>query len=334
MFASRALTGLLLATSMAAEAATYQLTDISAHDGTHVGINRHGAVTSAVRIVNDYHAYVFEDGNLRLLEAAGPSNFGNAINDRGDVAGECQGRQEHRTKACIWTTVGLRKFKGLFGNYMVTVDGINNARQVAGSTYVNLGDVHPYRYDNGVVTDLGTLGGTGGYASGINKAGHVSGYSLIARNNSHYHAFIHDGSQMKDLGTLRGGTSIAYGLNDADVAVGTSDLKDHESHAVIFEDGQVRDLGTLGGSNSAALAINNRGVIVGRSDTKTPGRVRGFIYRDGRMTELDNHLDPLSGTGWTVTEAAGVNDRGEIVALGYHEDRPTFLRVLMLTPME
>jgi len=334
MLASHVLTGLCLVTSMAAQAATYQLTDISAHDGTHVGINRNGAVTSAVRIVNDYHAYVYENGNLRLLEAAGPSNFGNAINDRGDVAGECQGRQAHRTKACIWTTVGLKKYKGLFGNWMVTVDGINNARQVAGSTYVNIGNVHPYRYDNGVVTDLGTLGGTDAHASGINKAGHVSGYSFLARNNHHYHAFIHDGSQMKDLGTLREGSSIAYALNDADVAVGASDLKDHESHAVIFEDGQVRDLGTLGGSNAAALSINNRGVIVGRSDTKTSGQVRGFIYRDGRMTALDSHLDPISGNGWTITEASGINDRGQIVALGYHEDRPTFLRVLLLTPME
>lgn len=334
MLASHVLAGLLATFGVAAQAATYQVTDIAAFNGSHAGINRAGAVTSSVEIGNVYYAYVFENGSIRLLESFGTANSGNAINDRGDVAGECQGRQAHRTKACIWTTVGLKKFKGLFGNYIVTVEGINNARQVVGSTYVNLAEVHPYRYDDGVVTDLGTLGGTDAQASGINKAGHVSGYSLVARGDSHYHAFIHDGSQMKDLGTLPGGSSLAYALNDADVAVGTSDVRRAESHAVIFQDGQITDLGTLGGTNSAAKSINNHGVVVGQSDTKTQGHVRGFIYRNGQMTRLDNHLDPVSGAGWTITDASGINDAGQIVASGYNEGSPYVLRLVLLTPMD
>ncbi|WP_374562727.1 DUF3466 family protein [Ideonella sp.] len=335
MAASHALAGLVAAFSIAAaQAATYQVTDVAASQAFHMGINRSGAVTSTLGIDGVDYAFVFENGSLRLLEAAGQYNSGNAINDRGDVAGTCQGPQARRPKACIWTTAGLRKFKGLLGGGMVTVEGINEARQVVGSSDAGLGRVHPYRYDHGVMIDLGTLGGNDSRAFAINRAGHVAGYSLVAGNQIHYHAFIHDGAQLKDLGTLSGGSSFAYALNDADVAVGASDLDDGRRHAVIFDGGRVTDLGTLGGSSSAARAINNHGVVVGWSDTPTYRHQRAFIYRNGHMTPLTHHLDPVSGAGWTLTNAGAINDAGQIVAQGYRGEDTQDAHTLLLTPID
>lgn len=74
----------------------------------------------------------------------------------------------------------------------------------------------------------------------------------------------------------------------------------------------VTDLGTLGGTNSEAFGINNKGQIVGSADTgeysETWGRTyRGFLYEDGKMTELG----VLGRDKWS--RATGINEQGVIV---------------------
>src|ERR1700680_83879 len=79
------------------------------------------------------------------------------------------------------------------------------------------GDVHAFLWTEvGGFQDLGTLGGTGSYAYGINKSGEVVGYSLLADGTT-YHAFLWTQAVgMQDLGTLGDGTSSIA------LAVGTS----------------------------------------------------------------------------------------------------------------
>jgi probable HAF family extracellular repeat protein len=81
---------------------------------------------------------------------------------------------------------------------------------------------HAYIVDsNGKgLTDLGTLGGGGSYATGINNAGQVAGYSDTAAGDQHAFITGPNGVGMTDLGSLGGGYSQAFGINDAGQVVG------------------------------------------------------------------------------------------------------------------
>ena len=45
--------------------------------------------------------------------------------------------------------------------------------------------------------------------------------------------------------------------------------------------------------------------------------------RDGGVFELQSLLDPISGQGWTITTASGINNLGEIVGMGSHNGQST-----------
>ena len=121
------------------------------------------------------------------------------------------------------------------------------------------------------MTDLGTLGGSGSWAYGINDAGQVVGESITAADSYSFHAFItgSNGAGMTDLGTLGGGYSYASGINDAGRVSGWSTTAAGATHAFITGPNGVgmTDLGTLGGSDSRAYDINDAGQVVGESYT-------------------------------------------------------------------
>ena len=74
------------------------------------------------------------------------------------------------------------------------------------------GVAHAFLYDNGKMTDLGTLGGASSCALGVNDRGQVVGHADDARGVRR--AFIYSGGRMKDLAAV-GGTTSANGINAA-----------------------------------------------------------------------------------------------------------------------
>jgi probable HAF family extracellular repeat protein len=87
---------------------------------------------------------------------------------------------------------------------------------------------------------------------------------------------------------------------------------------------QVTDLGTLPGAFLVyPRAINNHGEIVGRASNSN-GVSKPFVYRGGRMTEID------IGDGlWSTGEAFDINDRGQIIA---QATVTNFFRGYLITP--
>jgi probable HAF family extracellular repeat protein len=94
-------------------------------------------------------------------------------------------------------------------------------------------------------------------------------------------------------------------------------------HAMLYNpDGQAVVLGNLfpgttpegTTSGSAAYGINSFGAIVGSCRSVFNGDERAFLYLNGTMYDI-NTLVNASGQGLTITEARGMNDLGQIVAL-------------------
>ncbi len=182
-------------------------------------------------------------------------------------------------------------------------NSLNDQGQIVGVSSIAIEEAHAFLWQNGKMTDLGTLGGTFSEANGINEQGQVVGWSDTRDDETH--AFLWQNGTMRDLGTLGGTYSQANGINDQGQVVGESTTRDDETHAFLWQNGKMRDLGTLGGLVSTAASINNQGQIVGVSRTANDER-HAFLWQNGKMTNL--------GTlGGTYSQANGINEQGQVV---------------------
>src|SRR5262249_16224655 len=62
------------------------------------------------------------------------------------------------------------------------------------------------------------------------------------------------------------------------------------------------------------LGLNSAGQIVGYSVPSGPYASRAFLYDAGTMTDLNSLLP--EGSGWSLLQATGINDAGQIVGSG------------------
>jgi len=221
----------------------------------------------------------------------------------------------------LGTLGGLDSFIGINNG------GCNNQRVdlVAGSSYVNtnanattgLPTMHPFLWENGTLSDLGSLGGTFAVSQCANNQGQVIGQSNLPGDpgcdgsvfdgSCFQHAFLWDHGTLSDLGTLGGNFSVAIWLNNAAEAVGGATTPgDAEAHATLWKNGVITDLGTLDGDCfSQAWAINSKGQIVGQSFSCDFSTVRTVLWDKGSIIDLNI----------ASTEPLNINDRGEITGV-------------------
>jgi probable HAF family extracellular repeat protein len=213
--------------------------------------------------------FVFESSPLR----------GNALGGHGTVVGTAFSRAADTWRGLAWrpgrTPVDIGDLgAGWASPVQVTDDGT-----VIGYSGTTEGS-RMFRWRDGRMTDLGTLGGAHTYQPHylpgqpdlVNERGQITGTSEVAENV--HHAFIWRNGRIRDLGTLGGTHSYGFGINDDGDVVGLSETAAGEWHAFLWRDGRMIDLDG-GAGDSAAAAINDRGQVLG--------------YRGGSAVLWDTH---------------------------------------------
>jgi probable HAF family extracellular repeat protein len=287
-------------------------------------------------------AFVASTAGFTLFGAAFPVTVTRDINRAGVVVGgDGAAFSWDGTKSAL---PGLAGFS--------VANAINDRGVIVGNVVQgDSGGFRAFVHEDGETTLLGTLGGSGSHAYGINRRGDIVGTAdtpFTASRIDFGHAYLlPEGGAMIDLGTLGGKGSVAYAVNNRGQVVGASLLAgDTAKHGFLHENGAMIDLGTLPGAiTSDAIGINDRGEIVGVSLAINAGVFveRPILWRDGRMIDLAAapELAEAGFTSWVIrahqvgdsgSEGPGIaiNQHGDIAGIGIKNGEE---RLFVMSPL-
>lgn len=305
--------------------------------------------------VNDIHAVMWKHGAIADLGTlGGPHSAASGINERGQIVGfalnaipdplsifdfqiggSTGGTQ---TRAFLWQNGQMEDLNTLGGPDALAAF-VNERGQVAGFSYTNSTvnatsgqpTTHPFLWQNGIMLDLGTLGGTfagstlPNFLGGLNNRGQVIGLSTLAGDQGCgsptgcvVDPFLWSEGKMIDLySTTTGGNPLtANALNDKGEIVGAAAFSQNVlPDAYIWRDGVATDLGHLDGDcSSEGWAINARSQVVLISYPCDYSSFHAALWSQGTLLDL-NELIP-SDSSLELAWPLAINDRGEIAGLG------------------
>jgi probable HAF family extracellular repeat protein len=203
-----------------------------------------------------------------------------------------------------------------------TVGGANVSEDAA---------THAFLWRDGLMSDLGTFGGTNSLAFALNTNGQVVGQAESPIPDPFGVDFCFNGTQlqclpflwqngvMTSLPTLGGNNGIANGINDMGVVSGqaenstfdsTCGSPKYESKPVLWKDDVAQELPNwVGDPDGYVWDINNNGQAVGASGpclTENPP-LHAVLWHNGTVTDLGN----LGGDFYA--EAFAINDHGQVL---------------------
>lgn len=204
--------------------------------------------------------------------------------------------------SCVETSLNLTM---LPGDATATALGISADGSVVVGESVKGLTRRGFRWEGGVMTDLGTLGGTYTSARAVSPDGKIV-VGLSKNAGGTIRAFRWENGVMTDLGT-----GAAYAISgDGSVIVGVSPASG-TTKAVKWENGVMSNLGALPGFTAASIAydVSSDGeVIVGSMNAASanPDFQHAFRWRNGVLTDLGT----LGGSG---TRAKTVTADGNVI---------------------
>ena len=223
-------------------------------------------------------------------------------------------------EAVLWRNGQIINLGTLGGNESFPIS-VNNRGQVVGAASNAVPDplaldffqlsgtqTRAFLWQNGVMQDLGTLGGQDAFAIIVNDRGQVLGVSLTSANSlAPQDGFLWQNGTMQDIPDALGGSFVnPFYLNNQGQVVGNATLPgDQTHHPFLWQSGVFTDLGTLGGDNGYAVWVNEHGEVVGTADLPGSQTHDGFLWKNGIMTDLGNF-------GFSSV-AFNINSRGQVV---------------------
>ena len=242
---------------------------------------------------------------ISLLPKGANSGFPIAINDSGLVAGQLHLASSPLNKLtpAVWSKTDLHLL-GVPASYISgIVKGMNNQGQAVG--YLQKISSPPSSYDkfavlwnNTEVTLLGSLpGGSQSQAVTINNRGHILCQSTSNWENFQKHMLeLYEGKKnAKKQSLIFGGF-----LSDQGKLI-----------AMVDPNEVVPGIDLSKGYNPRAM--NDHDSVVG-SASDSHGDPVAFIWEDNKMIDLNTLLPQNSG--WRLTDAKGINNKGQIVGKG------------------
>lgn len=291
-------------------AVQYQVVDLGAPQGSEshaTGINSKGQV-SGYWYSTSLQAFVWQNGVMTNLG----TGYGYGINYEGEVVG-------WENEGCIWRN-GVPMYLGDIGTPHYTWGfAINNNSQAVGYAYLRSYVDNAFISQNGVMTDIGTLGGLESRAYGINNNGQVVGWANPTNSDSVRRAFVWQNNVMTDLGI-----GAAFGINDSGVIVGNS--APYAGYASIWQNNTRTDIVMPHGGTF--VDINNSGQVVGYSYSSGSITERAFLWQNGVLTDLNSLI--AADSGWLLEGANAINDNGYIVGSGVIDGQT---RAYLLVPV-
>jgi probable HAF family extracellular repeat protein len=232
------------------------------------------------------------------------------LNDAGQVVGTAFPTVGHSTRAFLWES---GRFEVLAGpsSYSVAAS-VNNAAQIL------ILSGYPAIWDQGELTLISGPNVNAWSAAAINDGGVAVGTYTVGAGAGTQYAWRFSGGTLTTLGVW-----VPVAINLRGEMVGhTVDAFGMRTSAV-FWSGHLTALDGLAPGDLVVTDLNDATQIVGASNGL------GVIIENGIAHDLNGMLPKDSP--WHITRASGVNDQGQIIAVGADAGGPW--RALLLTPV-
>jgi probable HAF family extracellular repeat protein len=240
----------------------------------------------------------------------------NAINERGEVAGQAQSAAGVM-RAVIWNASGAIyeiPTPVIAGGISIAED-LNESGYVVGRMATTLTPATAFVFRAGVVTNL--TASSESRAFSISNANHVAGQWTVAGTPPRHHAVVWGSATPGSpyfLGSLGGYIDLAADIaKNAPIVAGTVANQLRNRHAFLWTDtAGLRDLGTLGGTNSYGRAVmigtypdpaGDTIYVTGESETAGGGfNTTPFLWHRGTMTSIGLLSGCTSGNGYSINK--------------------------------
>jgi probable HAF family extracellular repeat protein len=309
IFGASLITSLAMAQSASTTYSVQDLGLMGGAPGAPYFMTGNGLIAGSAGTANNQsHAAVWFMGfklDLAAPGLGGLNSFADAVNDKGQVVGGAQTSVANSEDFCGFNANGFAKTSTA---------------------------CLPYVFQNGVMTQLPTLGGPNGIANWINNRSEAVGWAETINKDPNpacaalqFQPVLWGKTSTTLLQTFPGDPDgVAASINDNGQVVGAtgtcgpfstdSGLFLVERHAMLWEAGAAINLGNLGGDGlfggHHACAINNNGQVVGHSDLTGDSTFHTFLWTwETGMKDLGTLPGDFAST------AVSINDPGVIVGL-------------------